>query len=60
MDGSCAFAYPECVFQRRHFGHGMTDVDVIVRELGFNNCPASPCTQDLQNREIHVFSRFPL
>jgi len=38
----------------------MTDVDIIVRELGFNSCPVSPCTQDLQNGEIHAFSRFPL
>src|SRR5579859_7036951 len=51
---------PEMRFQRRHVRHGMTDVDIIVRELGFNNCPTSPCTQDSQNNEIHVFSCFPL
>lgn len=34
----------------------MTDVGIIVQELGFNTCPVSPCTQDVQSNVIPVFS----
>ena len=44
------------LFRCRHLRHGLTDVRTIMRELGFSNWPASPCTQDLQGHDIHAFS----
>jgi len=48
------------LFRCRHFRHAVADVGIIMRELGFDNCPASPCTQDLQSSAIHAFCRSPL
>ncbi len=33
---------------------------IIMRELWFSNCPASPCTQDLQSNSLHAFEGSPL
>ena len=40
--------------------HGMTDVEFIVRELGFDSPSLTNCAQDLRNDGIHAFCHPPL
>jgi hypothetical protein len=47
------------VFQRRRFRYAATDVGVIVRNSDLT-VPVSPCVQDLQTHEVHIFPRVPL
>jgi hypothetical protein len=46
-------------FQRRRFRYGATDVGVIVGNSD-STVPVSPCVQDLQTHDIHIFSHVPL
>ncbi len=48
------------VFWRRHHKEGVTDVVPITRELGFDNCPVSPCTENLRNVNLPPFDLLPL
>src|SRR5947208_15689480 len=46
-------------FWRRHHKEGMTDVVPITRKLGFDNCPVSPCTENLRNVHVPPFVALP-
>jgi len=48
------------VFWRRHHKEGMTDVVPITQKLGFDNCPVSPCTENLRNANVPPFDLLPL
>lgn len=48
-----------CVFQRRHFMHGVADAKFIVRELRFDSPNFTNCAQDWQTHEIHAFPHVP-
>jgi hypothetical protein len=39
---------------------GVGDIGCIARKLRFDNCPVSPCAQDLQIHSIHAFCYLPL
>ena len=40
--------------------HGVTDVEFIVRDLGFDSPSLTNCAQDLRNDGIHAFCHPPL